>query len=84
MFSSPEEINTVENGCKTARIGCIECKQILSKNMNVALSPFREKKRELDNNRDYVLDVLEDGRKSCSAIASETMKEVREKIGVMY
>lgn len=84
LFSSDDEINTVENGCKTAGIGCIECKQILSKNMNIALSPFREKKKELDNNRDYVLDVLEEGRKFCSAIASETMKEVREKIGVIY
>jgi tryptophanyl-tRNA synthetase len=84
LFSSDDEINMVEKGCKTAGIGCIECKQILSKNMNVALSPFREKKKELDKNKGYVLDVLEEGRKFCSTIASETMKDVREKIGVMY
>ena len=84
FFSSDDEIKTVEEGCKTAGIGCIECKQILSKNINTALSPFREKKHELDKNKDYILDVLEEGRKSCSAIASETMREVKEKIGVMF
>jgi tryptophanyl-tRNA synthetase len=84
FFSSDEEIKTVEVGCKTAGIGCIECKQILSKNINNVLSPFREKKRELDKNRDYVLDVLEEGRKFCSSVASDTMKEVKEKIGVIF
>ena len=52
--------------------------------MNNVLSPFRAKKKELDKNKGYVLDVLEDGRKFCSAIASETMREVKEKIGVIF
>jgi tryptophanyl-tRNA synthetase len=84
FFSSDDEIKTVEEGCKTAGIGCIECKQILSKNINNVLSPFREKKKELDKNKDFVLDVLEEGRNFCSAIASKTMKEVKEKIGVIF
>jgi tryptophanyl-tRNA synthetase len=83
-FSSPEEINQVEHGCKTAGIGCINCKRILAKNINEALKPIREKKKKLDENEDYVRSVLEEGRKKCSTTAQETMREVREKIGVVF
>ncbi len=83
-FSSDNEINSVEQGCKTAAIGCIDCKKILVKNINRTIAPIREKKRELDRNVAYVLDVLEEGRKSCSVIAGRTMSEVRERIGVNY
>lgn len=84
LFSSEEETGFVEKGCKTAEIGCIECKEILAKNINEAVSPLRDKMRELDRNTDYVLDVLEEGRKTCSRLAGATMEEVREKIGAIY
>jgi tryptophanyl-tRNA synthetase len=83
-FSSEDENKYVENGCKSAEIGCIDCKKILYNNLNKFMMPLREKKRELDNNPDYVRDVLESGRKTCSIQARETMKEVREKIGVIF
>ncbi len=83
-FSTDEEIGYVEKGCKTAGIGCIDCKKILVKNINKVIAPIREKKKELDRNTTYVLDVLEQGRKHCSSIADTTMKEVREKIGVNF
>lgn len=83
-FSSEDENKYVEIGCKSAEIGCIDCKKILYNNLNKFMMPLREKKRELDNNPDYVHDVLESGRKTCSIQARETMKEVREKIGVTF
>jgi len=81
-FSSEEETQLVERGCKTAEIGCIDCKEILFKNINSFIAPLREKKSQLDRNPDYVINVLEKGRQWCSSRAQETMHEVREKIGV--
>jgi len=83
-FSSDEEIDYVEHGCRTAEIGCIECKKTLSKNINTVIAPIREKKKELDANPGYVYDVLESGRKKCCALAHETMTDVKEKIGVTF
>jgi len=83
-FSSNEEISYVEQGCRTAGIGCIDCKKILAKNINNTIAPIREKKKELDRNTRYMLDVLERGRRHCSAIAVDTMAEVRERIGVNF
>jgi len=82
-FSSEKEIEYISVNCKNAGIGCIDCKKILSENINSVISPIREKNKELDNKINYIKDVLESGRKRCSRIARETMKEVKEKIGVI-
>ena len=82
-FSSTDEVAYVEEGCKTAGIGCIDCKKILFKSMNAFTGPLRERKKELDRNEDYVRAVLEEGRKRCSTWARETMEEVRSKIGLL-
>jgi tryptophanyl-tRNA synthetase len=81
-FSSKDEITQVEQGCRTAGIGCIDCKKILHNNMNAFMEPLRNRKRELDADPGFVADVLEEGRKNCSARARSTMEEVRRKIGV--
>ena len=83
-YSSAQEVKYVEEGCKSAGIGCIDCKRILLKNVNNAIAPLRERKKELDRKPGYVNDVLEEGRGFCSKIAKETMREVREKIGVSF
>jgi tryptophanyl-tRNA synthetase len=83
-FSFAQEVKYVEEGCKSAGIGCIDCKRILLKNVNNAIAPLRESKKELDRKPEYVNDVLEEGRSFCSKIARETMREVREKIGVSF
>jgi len=81
-FSSEKEIGWVEQECRTAGIGCIDCKKILFKNIDAFIKPIREKKWELDRDTDYVLGVLEEGRQRCHAWARETIEEVRRKIGV--
>jgi tryptophanyl-tRNA synthetase len=81
-FSPSGEIGEVETGCKTAGIGCIDCKKILARNLNAAIGPLRERKGEIDRNPRLVYDALEEGRAYCSAFAKETMREVKEKMGI--
>lgn len=82
VFSSPEEVNMVNTECRRAGIGCVQCKQLLARNLNTHLEPFREKRASLDKNPDEVWDILEDGRKRASVIAKQTMSEVRQAIGL--
>lgn len=82
VFSSNDEIQMVDRECRKAGIGCVQCKQLLARNLNAHLEPFRERRANLDKNPDEVWDILEDGRKRASAIAKETMKEVRQAIGL--
>jgi len=81
-FSKPEQISSVEQGCRTAGIGCIECKEILCKSMIEELSPIQARVKEINERPGYIVDVLKSGAARCKAIAAEVMDEVRIKIGV--
>jgi len=82
IFSSAEEIGMVDGECRRAGIGCVQCKQLLAKNLNAHLTPYRALRADLGQNPDYVWDVLRDGQQRASAIARQTMDEVRRAIGL--
>ncbi len=84
LFSSQEQVEYCASGCKSASIGCIECKKILAENIANELAPIREKKIELLNDVDYIKDVLNAGITFSQKIAAETMEEVYQKIGTYY
>ena len=73
----------MEKGCRTASIGCIDCKKILFKKMWEELAPIQEKAASLTSDHGYVTDVLRQGAEGCGVIARETMREVREALGLL-
>jgi tryptophanyl-tRNA synthetase len=78
IFSPPADVEMVNVECRRAGIGCVDCKKLLAKNMNVHLEPFRARRAEFASKPDYVQDVLHDGARRACVIAEETMQEVRE------
>ena len=78
IFSPQEEVDMINTECRTAGIGCVDCKMRFANNLNKHLEPFRNKRNELASQESYVKDVLHDGGKRARVIAQETMKEVRE------
>ena len=82
LYCTPEEIEFVTSGCKTADIGCLECKKIMIKHVLDDLAQFREKRTYWENHRDDVRDVLREGERQAHEIARQTMAEVREVVGV--
>jgi tryptophanyl-tRNA synthetase len=82
IFSSEEEIAMVDLECRRAGIGCVQCKQLYAKNLNHSLEPFRERRAELGRDPGYVWEVLHDGKQRASEIAQNTMREVRQAIGL--
>jgi tryptophanyl-tRNA synthetase len=81
IFTSQEEVEEINQECRQAGIGCVDCKRKLAANLNQYLTPFRDKREKLAKNSDIVDDVLRDGAKRARVIAGETMSEVREAIG---
>ena len=82
VFSSPDEIAMVNTECRRASIGCVECKQLMAKNMNASLAPFRERRAQIDQNPGQVFEILEDGARRARSIAEQTMQEVRKAVGL--
>ena len=82
-FSKKEQIDRINVVCRSAEIGCIECKKILSDNIVEALTPIRYRYEQLIKNPDYLLDLLHTSAKKCKNIAENTMIEVKKKMGLI-
>ena len=81
-FFNPFQSKDIAVQCRAAKIGCVDCKTLLAKEINVTLKPFRERRAELAKKPKYVKDVLADGAKRARVIARETIKEVKQKMGL--
>ncbi|MEK6672157.1 MAG: tryptophan--tRNA ligase [Nitrospirota bacterium] len=82
IFSSKEEQEEVAHGCRTAGIGCIDCKKILIKNVFKIMEPIWAKRNELLNNPDVLYDVAKKGTDKAGKVIRETMELVRDAMGV--
>jgi tryptophanyl-tRNA synthetase len=82
IFSSKETMAKVNEGCRSASIGCIECKGWAADALVQLLAPMQEKRRKYEEKPRDAWDILEDGAKRASAAAAETMKDVRAAMGM--
>jgi tryptophanyl-tRNA synthetase len=77
VFSSPETMARVYEGCRTAGIGCIECKGWLADAVIAELAPIQERRRNYEKDPGQVWEILEAGAERAEARAEETMVAVR-------
>ncbi len=82
LFSTPEQIAWVEEGCRSADIGCVDCKKVLAENINTVLAPIQERYAELKADMGRVKRVIADGAERASSVAKGVMAEVREALGL--
>ena len=81
IFSTKPEQDWVAENCVSAGIGCIECKNVLIKNVFGVLEPIWEKRNSLINDPAYLKDIVQEGSKKASAAARQTMHAVRKAMG---
>jgi tryptophanyl-tRNA synthetase len=79
---SPDEVPMIDRECRSAGLGCVDCKKLLAKNLNAYFAPFRERRAELAKDPAYIWDVLADGAQRARAIAAQTIAEVKDAIGL--
>jgi tryptophanyl-tRNA synthetase len=84
VFSSEETKATAAEGCRTAGIGCIECKQWLADAVVEALAPIQERRRKYENNIVLVDEILDAGGARARTRAAETMRQVSDVMGLRY
>jgi tryptophanyl-tRNA synthetase len=77
-FSTDEQLAHVNVECRRAGIGCIDCKKILSGNVQEKLGPIAEKSAYYDSRLDEVKEILLEGSRRARDVAARTMEEVRE------
>ncbi|MGB9792072.1 MAG: tryptophan--tRNA ligase [Thermacetogeniaceae bacterium] len=76
------EVGEIERACRRGEIGCVPCKKKMAQVLIDFLTPFWEKRRELEKDPDYVWDILREGSKKARAVAQQTLEEVRAAMGI--
>jgi len=82
IFSSKETMAKVNEGCRSASIGCIECKSWAADGLVQLLSPMQERRKKFEENPRLAWDILEAGSERARKAASETMENVRAAMGM--
>ena len=84
LYSDEEKKQWVRQGCTTAGIGCLECKQPVIDSVLAELAPIRERAQAYLDDPTLVKNILADGCDKARTLATDTMRDVREAMGLSY
>ncbi len=82
IYTDPETVREIDAQCRTARIGCVECKQKMAEGLVAALAPIREKRAYYEARPERVEEIMTEGSNQARKTARETMDEVRAAIKI--
>jgi len=82
VFSPPSVIERVRRECRTAEIGCVDCKKLMASALNERLAPIQQRRREYEREPEQVWDILDTGTAKAREVAETTMIEVRQAMGL--
>ncbi|MGI6413952.1 MAG: tryptophan--tRNA ligase [Syntrophomonadaceae bacterium] len=83
VFNADESAD-IEVSCRKGQTGCVGCKKRLAAKINELLAPMHERRSKYLNKPGLIEDILMEGTARARSVARETMKEVREAIGISY
>ncbi|HPJ97238.1 MAG TPA: tryptophan--tRNA ligase [Syntrophales bacterium] len=78
LYTGESEVAQINTDCRTAGIGCTDCKKRLYEGMLLAMSPIHERRNHYCRHLDLVSDIIDKGNRRAAAVAKATMEEVRE------
>jgi tryptophanyl-tRNA synthetase len=82
-FSPAETVALVAENCRGAKWGCLDCKRVLADNMIATLAPIRDRALRLQSEPERLEEILGDGASVARRLAAETMREVRDRMGLL-
>ena len=82
IYSDDSQCNWVRDGCRTAAIGCLECKAPIIEAIETEIAPIRMRAAELAENPDEVSNILAEGCEKAGDEAGETLRDIREAMGL--
>jgi len=82
IFSDKPTLEKVYTGCRSAGIGCIECKGWAADALVQLVVPMQQRRKKYEENPRQAWDILEEGTRRATLAAAETMKEVRDAMGM--
>jgi tryptophanyl-tRNA synthetase len=84
LYSSDETRAWVEAGCRSAGIGCLECKKPLIERVVDEITTIRQRAQEFEDNPDLVRGIIAEGCEKAREVASSTLDDVKQAMGLVY
>ncbi len=84
IYSDETTCNWVQQGCKTAAIGCVECKQPVIDQVLAELKPIQARAREYKEDMSTVKAIINEGAEAAREVARDTLEDVRKAMGIAY
>lgn len=84
IFAIQEKISDIKSGCKSGKLGCVECKKIIAELINKHLETYREKRAYFMSHKDKVKEYISENNKKANEIANKNIQEIYEKVGLKY
>ena len=84
IYSGEETLAWVQQGCRSAGIGCLECKQPVIDGILLEQAPMHERAQTYLDDPTLVRNIIADGNGKARKLAQETMRDVREAMGLNY
>src|SRR5277367_1700245 len=80
LFSAPDTVTRIDRDCRSAAIGCVDCKKEMADNLVKWIEPIQTRRKQFEANPQQVWDILDTGSKQAQKVARKTMKRVRNAI----
>ena len=84
LYSSEEIRRWVDHGCRTASIGCLECKKPLIDRIVEEVTAMRQRAQEYEDNPDLVRGIITEGCEKAREVAGQTLDDVKQAMGLLY
>ena len=84
VFSTSTVIDRVNRECRTAEIGCVDCKTLMAEQLNRRLAPIQERRKPYEKSPKRVWEILEEGTRKARSVAQATMAEVHTAMKMAY
>jgi len=77
-----DDIDRIEKRCRNAEMGCTACKDEIAGTIFKSLEGFQEKRAKIEKDRNYIYEILEQGKNDVRKLSAETISDVRKKMGI--
>ena len=84
VYSDDDVKDWAQKGCRSAGIGCIDCKGPIIDSIQAELEPIQERAKQYENNSDLVKSIIQEGSEKAREAARDTMEDVRHAMGLAY
>lgn len=82
IYTDTQTVEKINTGCRSADIGCVDCKKLMASSLKIGLEPIKARRKELESDIKKVREIVEEGNRRARTIAKKTLEEAKEAVKI--